>query len=67
MKVICINKKGYDEYLTIGKTYDVIKEEYGDLYIIIGDNDDVCSFFKHRFTKLSLAEIRNDKINKLLE
>ena len=65
MKIVCINKNGYNGDITIGKTYEVIHiNDYGD-YIIINDKGDKNWYPKDRFK--SLSEIRADKINKLLE
>jgi hypothetical protein len=66
MKVVCINNNnGWEKWLTIGKTYDIITiNEYGD-YIIIDDNNHEDWYPNEWFKPLS--EIRNEKINKLLE
>ena len=63
MKIVCINNENCEDELTIGKSYDVIFEGYN--YMIINDNGYkwwcIRSWFK------SLLEIRNEKINKLLD
>ena len=65
MKVKCIYNKGYECRLTIGKWYDTIKihQYYG--YLII---DDRCHefWFSKKYFK-TLAEYRNNKIDKLLK
>ena len=64
MKVVCINKYGR-KYLTEGKTYEVIKiDDDGDYWIIDDTNNKWC-FLKKCFKPL--YEIRNEKINRLLE
>lgn len=50
--------------LTIGKTYDIIDED-DDEYLIIDDSDDEYWYLKDFFKPL--LEIRNEKIDKLLE
>ena len=63
MKVKCIDNRGFNEYITIGKTYDVIEED--DMsYTIINDNGHGWWLNKQCFKTIS--EIRNEKINKLL-
>ena len=63
MKVKCIKNKNCD-YLTIGKYYDVLENSEYDYYLInnIGRHD---FYFKEYFKTQS--EIRNEKIDKLLE
>jgi hypothetical protein len=63
MKVKCIDR-GFWLLLTIGKTYDVI-DVTGNWYLIINDNGDKDWYYKSSFKPLS--EIRNEKIDKLLE
>ena len=65
MKVKCIKNNGLKNYLTIGKTYEVININYFGNYIIIDDNCYHTSCPKRVFKTLS--EIRNDKIDKLLK
>jgi hypothetical protein len=63
MKVKCIYNKGWEKWLTIGKTYDaLIDNEYG--YVIINDYG-VRDWNPKEWFKL-LSEIRIEKINKLL-
>ena len=63
MKVKCINSIIW--YLTIGKIYDVIKIDSADNYYwIINDSDRLFNYPKKHFKLLS--EIRNEKIDKLL-
>ena len=62
-KVKCIDDKGW--YLTIGKIYEVIQLNGNDDYIIINDKGEKLWYEKEYF--ISLSEIRNEKINKLLE
>ena len=68
MKVKCINIKydryNYKSYLTIGKTYNVIRED-DYWYWTIDDDGDERGYPKEWFKPLS--EIRNETINKLLE
>ena len=64
MKVKCIDTSCYGDYLTIGKTYEII-DEYENDYQIIDDENDEDWFPKDWFKPLS--EIRNEIINKLLE
>ena len=68
MKVVCIDDNDGYNYLTIGKTYDVINEDGGEYdygYYIIDDNNIKDWYGEYMFKPIS--EIRNDKINKLLE
>jgi hypothetical protein len=65
MKIKCIQNKNRQKYLTIGKTYNVIKE-FDICYYITNDVDYNMWFVKTRF-KPAVAEIRNEKINKLLK
>jgi hypothetical protein len=63
MKVVCIDNKDCD-YITIGKTYEVINiNEYE--YNIIDDCGDDYWDYDIEFFK-TLSDIRNEKINKLL-
>lgn len=64
MKVKCINNNDWPNFLTKGKTYEVIRiriDDEGD-YVLI---DDECWYLKYLFKPLS--ELRNETINKLLE
>jgi rRNA processing protein Gar1 len=63
MKVKCIDNYGCSE-LTIGKIYDIIGE-YKYSYRIIDNYNNVHIFLKNRF-KVAILEMRNEKINKLL-
>lgn len=64
MKIKCV--ENIDTYLSIGKTYDVIKDDKDGTYLIIDDRgDDDYWYYKSHFKPLS--EIRNDKIDKLLD
>jgi hypothetical protein len=66
MKVNCIKNRGYGYRLNIGKTYDVIEDgKYDYIIIDIDDKNDELLCPKYYFK--SLAEIRIEKINKLLE
>ena len=62
MKVVCMDD--YYISLRIGKTYTVIKEDLNG-YAIINDYNVDC-WYNKKFFK-SLSEIRNEKIDKLLE
>lgn len=66
-KVVCKDSNAvYGNCLTIGKIYNIISENsYG--YNIINDDGYNCNYFKYRFKQLSKSEIRNEKIDKLLE
>ena len=64
MKIKCINNDGWPDYLTIGKTYEVIRI-YKNTYRIIDDDGDECGYHESYFKPLS--KIRNEKIDKLLE
>ena len=63
MKVKCIYNKDLEKWLTIGKIYDVMNESV-DVYWIINDLDKIDWYYKDWFK--TVAEIRNEKINKLL-
>jgi hypothetical protein len=64
MKVVCIYNKGWEKWITLGKTYEIIRiNEDGDYWIIDDENDELWvakEWFK------SLSEIRNEKIDELL-
>ena len=62
MKVKCINSNGY--WLTIDNIYDVIKDGYN--YYLLRDNQNYKWWYPKEYFKL-LSEVRNEKINKLLE
>jgi hypothetical protein len=62
MKVVCIDNGWCN--LTIGKTYEVIRV-YPSNYVIMNDIDLDGAYRKELFKPL--AEIRNEKINKLLK
>ena len=64
MKVKCIENDGWNNFLTIGKFYEVTEEDDAG-YIIIDDYGGECWFPKECFKTLS--ELRNETINKLLE
>jgi hypothetical protein len=63
MKMKCINKYSWLN-LTIGKIYDIINYNNDGGYIIINDNGYEFWYPKSWFKPL--FEIRNEKINKLL-
>jgi hypothetical protein len=66
MKVKCIDRLNSWYALIIGKFYEVI--DYNDYdYWIIDENNDSSWHPKRVFKPLSKAEIRNDKIDKLLK
>ena len=57
-KVVCVNNNGVEEFLTVGKTYTIIKKINGDyFYILDGDNR---YYLTHRF--ISLKEYRKIKL-----
>lgn len=64
MKVICVYNKGNENFLTIGKTYELIRE-FRDEYEINNNEDDYHYYNKEYF--ISQSKIRNESINKLLE
>ena len=68
MKVVCIGRKYHEDCLTIGKTYEVIREDisynYAWYYII---NDAFIEYWYQTEYFKPLFEIRAEKINKLLE
>jgi hypothetical protein len=64
MKVKCIDNKGWKTWLTIDKIYEVIDID-DDNYYIKDDNGYEFWYPKEWFKLLS--EIRNEKIDKLLE
>lgn len=64
MKIKCIDNYGLEKSLTIGKIYEVIKED-GVCYKIIDDSGYKCWYVTFRFNPLSV--IRNNIINKLLD
>lgn len=63
MKVVCIDNKKLEKYLTIGKIYDVIYDS-DDYYHLINDNNRLWFYYMEDFKLLS--EVRNKKIDKLL-
>lgn len=63
MKIKCINVGCWRIYLTVDKTYDVIKED-GVYYYLIDDKGRENWHWKYFFKTLS--ELRNEKIKKLL-
>ena len=67
MKVKCIDNINGTPYrtLTISKIYDVIREN-DDWYCIINDKGKEDYYWRDWF-KPAVAEMRNEKINKLLE
>jgi hypothetical protein len=71
MKVICIDNRYNDMpqednelLLTVGKTYDVIDE--ASLGLVITNDEGVNHFYARELFKL-LTEVRDEKIDKLLE
>ena len=78
-KVVCLSNKGFERLpLTIGKMYDVIKEEIipfsphrfdddsGPFYLIKCDNGEEKFMDKFRFRELNLEEKRSLKLNDIL-
>lgn len=59
-----IDNLGYTRNLTIKKRYKVYSCEEGG-YIIIDDMNELCYYKSCYF--MNIAEVRNKKINKLLE
>jgi hypothetical protein len=64
MKVKCINNKYYDDRLALDKIYEVIAET--TYYYQIIDNTFQKTWWNKKWFK-TMLEIRNEKINKLLE
>lgn len=64
MKVKCINNKYYINRLTIGKMYDAF--DYSEYFYKIKDDHNYEEKYPKRWF-VSYMEIRNQKINKLLE
>jgi hypothetical protein len=64
MKVKCIDNKGNENYLTISKIYDAIYNNEIIYYHIQAD-DGYTSIYRQIYFK-TLSEIRNEKIDKLL-
>ncbi len=72
MKVICIDNRYNDMpqednelLLTVGKTYDVI-DDIASLGLVITNDEGVNHFYARELFKL-LTEVRDEKIDKLLE
>ena len=76
MKVVYTDKDRY-RGLTIGKTYEFIREVINAnitqdsdrpiLYILIINDNGYERWYPKKCFKLAVSEMRNDKINKLLE
>jgi hypothetical protein len=62
MKIVCINNRNNEYCLTIGKTYNAFDDD-GDYYI---KDDDNHKWWYSKECFKPLFEIRNDKIDKLL-
>lgn len=66
MKVVCIrNKYEHELLLTIGKVYDVIDERSVLGYLIV--NDEGVTHFYAQELFIYLTELRDEKLNNLLE
>jgi hypothetical protein len=65
MKIKCINNNGFKKSLTVSKTYEVIYIYNDGDYEIIDDKGNEFWYPKDYFK--TLYEIRNEKIDKLLE
>jgi hypothetical protein len=64
LKIICINKKSYEEYLTLFKIYTTVK--VGNyLYAINDDTNKTNGYMKDRFKLLN--EYRREIIQLILE
>ena len=66
MRVKCIDNCGGFS-LTIGKLYDAMLEDTNGYTIMNNDNGHECWYLSGCFELLSKSEIRNEKIDKLLE
>ncbi len=64
MKVVCIKNK-YELLLTLGKVYDVIDERSVLGYLIVND-EGVTNFYAQELF-IYLTELRDEKLNNLLE
>ena len=64
MNVVCIKNKCYFN-LTLGKLYDIIVLDIFDNYLLIDDKG-FSSWYPKKYFK-PLSEIRNEKIDKLLD
>ena len=66
MKVVCIrNKYEHELLLTIGKVYDVRDERSELVYLIV--NDEGVKHFYAQELFIYLTELRDEKLNNLLE
>lgn len=66
MKVVCIrNKYEHELLLTLGKVYDVIDERSVLGYLIVND-EGVTNFYAQELF-IYLTELRDEKLNNLLE
>ena len=64
MKVKCIGR-GIWFLLTVGKIYEVIREDEKNGYWLLNDRGALFSYSKELFKPLS--EVRNEKIDRLLK
>jgi hypothetical protein len=83
MKVKCLNTSKYNRYdglpLTVGKVYDVIKitripfsphryDDYsGPIYNLVNDKGEISGYSDECVRVLTLDELRELKLNKVLE
>lgn len=65
-KMICIKNENYENQLTIGKPYKILKDDPHDPYYLIRDDENNIWLYRKNSFK-SISEIRNDKINKLIK
>ena len=65
MKIKCINNDLVRRWLTIGKTYDVLEIDKDGFYKILNDDGNEWWYIETHFKQV-VAEMRNEKINKLL-
>ena len=64
MNVICKDKDGALDLLTVGKIYDVISLN-GNYYVMINDGGNMCGYNSRRF--YTLGEYRNIQLDKIIE
>ena len=82
MKRICTHNRSHSFFgelpLTPGKVYDVVNvikipfnthrpyDFYGDMYMVLNDNGNLSSYSEDVLRELTKDELRDDKLNELL-